>query len=58
MGEPSSLEFARVVTDNALVNLPMLSINDQLGFIKEPAWVQYVAQWQAVLRSIVSARVR
>jgi mycothiol synthase len=50
--------YAMVVTDNASVNRPMLSINEQLGFVKEPAWVQYVAQWQAVLRSIVSARVK
>jgi GNAT superfamily N-acetyltransferase len=37
----------RVITDNASTNRPMLAINDQLGFVKRPAWVHYVADWAA-----------
>jgi len=44
--------YVRVVTDNASVNRPMLSINERLGFVKEPAWVEYAAQWKAILGSV------
>lgn len=34
--------YRRIVTENAAVNRGMLSINEQLGFVKLPAWVRYV----------------
>jgi mycothiol synthase len=40
--------YRRVITDNASLNRPMLSINEQLGFVKYPAWVRYVGQWSVV----------
>jgi GNAT superfamily N-acetyltransferase len=41
------LGFRRSVTDNASINLPMLAINDRLGFVRNPIWVHYVADWPA-----------
>jgi GNAT superfamily N-acetyltransferase len=40
----------RIVTDNESGNRPMLSINEQLGFVKFPAWRRYQADWTAVVR--------
>ncbi len=39
--------YARTVTDNASINRPMLAINERLGFVRKPAWIHYVAQWEA-----------
>ncbi len=38
--------FRRVVTENETNNLGMIGINDQLGFIKNPAWVHYVKSFE------------
>ena len=43
--------YARTVTDNASINRPMLSINEELGFVKQPAWIHYVADWANASRS-------
>jgi GNAT superfamily N-acetyltransferase len=47
-----SLEFAkahgykRVQTENELNNQGMLAINDELGFVKNPAWVHYLKSFE------------
>ena len=33
--------YARVITENESNNRGMLAINDELGFVKNPAWVHY-----------------
>jgi len=42
--------YRRTVTDNASMNEPMLAINEQLGFRKNPAWFHAVAAWDAASR--------
>jgi mycothiol synthase len=42
--------YKRVVTDNEQGNRPMLSINERLGFVKQPAWVRYEGQWSVISR--------
>ena len=47
-----SLEFAkahgykRVQTENELNNRGMLAINDELGFVRNPAWVHYLKSFE------------
>jgi GNAT superfamily N-acetyltransferase len=36
------LGYKRTITENAAVNVGMLAINGQLGFVRNPAWVRYV----------------
>jgi len=45
--------IARVITDNASTNRPMLAINEALGFARQPAWVHYSGQWTVVSASDV-----
>ena len=33
--------YRRIVTDNESNNLPMLALNDRLGFKKLPAWIKF-----------------
>jgi RimJ/RimL family protein N-acetyltransferase len=34
--------FKRTITENSAENVGMLAINQQLGFVRNPAWVRYV----------------
>jgi mycothiol synthase len=39
--------YARVITENESNNRGMLHINDQLGFVKHPAWTHYVKSFES-----------
>ena len=40
--------FGSVCTENASTNVGMLAVNEQLGFVRRPAWVHYAASWEAL----------
>jgi|SRR5579859_163338 len=41
------LGYQRVITENELHNQGMLAINDELGFVKNPAWAHYLKSFEA-----------
>jgi GNAT superfamily N-acetyltransferase len=41
------LGYSRAITENEVRNRGMLAINDELGFVKSPAWVHYTKGFEA-----------
>jgi GNAT superfamily N-acetyltransferase len=39
--------YRRVITENESNNRGMLHINEELGFVKNPAWIHYVKTFEA-----------
>jgi GNAT superfamily N-acetyltransferase len=48
LGDAKAAGFGSVCTENASTNVGMLAVNDQLGFVRRPAWVHYTAPWAAL----------
>lgn len=42
--------YATIRTENASTNRPMLAINEQLGYVKQPAWITFAKQLQTASR--------